>query len=141
MGKDQARLRELIIGLEPGSTLNISLTIFDRKRQLELGTVGPLGFITSQIRSPTKWTFSTTLPFFVAAIGPDPMSALPTARYLPCFSSTTTRNCLSANSPSTFRIPGAMTSAPPTTCGTAPISTTILGMPSSAEVLVKAGAQ
>jgi hypothetical protein len=53
MGKDQARLRELIIGLEPGSTLNISLNIFDRKHQLELGAAGPLGFITSQIRSPT----------------------------------------------------------------------------------------
>src|SRR5712691_10289291 len=84
--------------------------------------------------------FSTTLPFFVAAIGPDPMSALPTARYLPCFSSTTTKNCFSANSP-IFRIPGAIISAPPTTCGTAPMSTVILGMPSRAEVLVNTGAK
>src|SRR5712692_1630856 len=84
--------------------------------------------------------FSTTLPFFVAAIGPDPTSARPTARYLPCFSSTTTKNCLSVNSPLTFRIPGAMMSAPPTTCGTAPMSTTTRDMPSRAEVLVNTGA-
>ena len=84
--------------------------------------------------------FSTTLPFLVAAIGPDPVSALPTARYLPCFSSTTTKICLSANSPFTFRIPGAIISAPPATCGTAPMSTVIFGMPSRAEVLVNTGA-